>query len=157
MNLLVLHLSSFQVGRRGDGDQGSWYKNWNRSAFQVHICIASTPITTSSHVCKSTSPPFRNSASKMNITMRTFTAVRANFWCRGGQKLSYGVWSIVAEVLEGPYSAPKPGSGRPAWPVGKLPLFGNFWQSFARFRLYRHRSLQVNTCFAAFFKIYKII
>ena len=33
----------------------------------------------------------------------------------------------------------------------------NFWQIFARFRLYRHRSLQVNTRFEAFFKIYQIL
>ena len=32
-----------------------------------------------------------------------------------------------------------------------------FRQNVARFRLYRHRFLQVNTRFAAFFKIYKII
>ena len=35
--------------------------------------------------------------------------------------------------------------------------FGKFLQNFARFRLYRHRSLQVNTHFAAFFKIYQMI
>ena len=33
----------------------------------------------------------------------------------------------------------------------------NFGQIFARFRLYRHRSLQVNTRFSVFFKIYQII
>ena len=33
----------------------------------------------------------------------------------------------------------------------------NFRQNVARFRLYRHRSLQVNTRFSAFFKIYQII
>ena len=32
-----------------------------------------------------------------------------------------------------------------------------FRQNDARFRLYRHRSLKVNTRFAAFFKIYQII
>ena len=36
-------------------------------------------------------------------------------------------------------------------------VVANFWQNFARFRLYRHRSLQENTRFAAFFKIYQII
>ena len=33
----------------------------------------------------------------------------------------------------------------------------NFGQNFARFRLHRRRSLQANTRFAAFFKIYQII
>ena len=32
-----------------------------------------------------------------------------------------------------------------------------FWQNVARFRLYRHRFLQENMRFAAFFKIYQII
>ena len=32
-----------------------------------------------------------------------------------------------------------------------------FRQTVARFRLYRHRSLQENTRFSAFFEIYKII
>ena len=32
-----------------------------------------------------------------------------------------------------------------------------FGQNFARFRLYRRRSLQVNTRFTAFFKIYQIL
>ena len=36
-------------------------------------------------------------------------------------------------------------------------VVANFWQNFARFRLYRHRSLQVNTRFSGFFKIYQII
>ena len=36
-------------------------------------------------------------------------------------------------------------------PIGKIPA------KLARFRLYRHRSLRVNTRFAAFFKIYQII
>ena len=36
-------------------------------------------------------------------------------------------------------------------------VVANFWQNFARFRLYRHRSLQENTRFSAFFKIYQII
>ena len=31
-------------------------------------------------------------------------------------------------------------------------VVANFWQNFARFRLYRHRSLQENTRFSAFFK-----
>ena len=35
-------------------------------------------------------------------------------------------------------------------------FLANFRQNFARFRLYRRRSLQENTRFAAFFKIYKI-
>ena len=40
--------------------------------------------------------------------------------------------------------------------VGWLPVFGKFRQNVARFRLYRHRFLQENTRFAAFFKIYQI-
>ena len=39
-------------------------------------------------------------------------------------------------------------------------VVANFWQirqNLARFRLYRRRSLQVNTRCAAFFKIYQII
>ena len=46
---------------------------------------------------------------------------------------------------------------RPAWPwyiFGKL--LANVRQIFARFQLYRRRSLQVNKRFAAFFKIYQI-
>ena len=38
-----------------------------------------------------------------------------------------------------------------------LPKICQFLANFARFRLYRHRSLQENTRFAAFFKIYQII
>ena len=36
-------------------------------------------------------------------------------------------------------------------------VVANFWQIFVRFRLYRHRSLQVNARFEAFFKTYQII
>ena len=36
-------------------------------------------------------------------------------------------------------------------------FFAKFRQNVARFRLYRHRFLQENTRFAAFFKIYQII
>ena len=36
-------------------------------------------------------------------------------------------------------------------------FLANFRQNVARFRLYRHRFLQENTSFAAFFKIYRII
>ena len=36
-------------------------------------------------------------------------------------------------------------------------FLAKFRQNVARFRLYRHRFLQENTRFAAFFKIYKII
>ena len=36
-------------------------------------------------------------------------------------------------------------------------FLAKFRQNVARFRLYRHRSLQLNTRFAAFFKIYQII
>ena len=35
-------------------------------------------------------------------------------------------------------------------------VVANFGQNFARFRLYRRRSFQVNTRFAAFFKTYQI-
>ena len=41
---------------------------------------------------------------------------------------------------------------------GQLPFFwAKLWQNFARFRLYRHRSLQVSTRLSAFFKIYQLI
>ena len=45
---------------------------------------------------------------------------------------------------------------------GSTPLYdrgrsATFRQNVARFRLYRHRSLQENTRFSAFFKIYQII
>ena len=36
-------------------------------------------------------------------------------------------------------------------------LSAKFQQNLARFRLHRHRSLQVNTSFSAFFKIYQIV
>ena len=36
-------------------------------------------------------------------------------------------------------------------------FFANFRQKIARFRLYRHRSLQANMRFAAFFKSYQIL
>ena len=36
-------------------------------------------------------------------------------------------------------------------------VVANFLAEFPRFRLYRHRFLQVNTRFSAFFKIYQII
>ena len=36
-------------------------------------------------------------------------------------------------------------------------VVANFWQNFARFRLYRRRSLQANMRFAAFFKINQIV
>ena len=32
-----------------------------------------------------------------------------------------------------------------------------FWQHLVRFRLYRHRFLQINTRYAAFFEIYNIV
>ena len=48
-------------------------------------------------------------------------------------------------------------AGRPAgWPspapgpVGSLQIFGKFLQNFARFRLYRHRFLQVNTKYSKY-------
>ena len=44
----------------------------------------------------------------------------------------------------------------PGWD-NYIKAVANFWQIFARFRLYRRRSLQINTRFPAFFKIYKII
>ena len=40
---------------------------------------------------------------------------------------------------------------------GNQNVLSILWQNFARFRLYRHRSLQVNTRFAQLFKTYKII
>ena len=46
-------------------------------------------------------------------------------------------------------------------PPARRRVVANFWakfrQDFARFRLYRHRSLQENTHFATFFKIYQMI
>ena len=42
-------------------------------------------------------------------------------------------------------------------PWGSCQFLANFRQNVARFQLHRRRSLQENTCFAAFFKIYKII
>ena len=41
--------------------------------------------------------------------------------------------------------------------LGSCQFSAKFWQNVARFRLYRHRFLQENTRFAAFFKIYQII
>jgi hypothetical protein len=38
----------------------------------------------------------------------------------------------------------------------KLEFLAKFRQNVARFRLYRHRFLQANTRFAAFFKVYQI-
>ena len=42
-------------------------------------------------------------------------------------------------------------------PYGSCQFLAKFRQNVARFRLYRHRFLQENTRFAAFFKIYQII
>ena len=42
-------------------------------------------------------------------------------------------------------------------PLADRQNFGKISAKFARFRLYQHRSLQENTRFAAFFKIYQII
>ena len=42
-------------------------------------------------------------------------------------------------------------------PWGSCQLLANFRQNVARFRLYRHRFLQENMRFAAFFKIYQIL
>ena len=53
------------------------------------------------------------------------------------------------------------GSGQPELPIlagyCSCQFSAKFRQNFARFRLYRRRSLQANTRFAAFFKIYQII
>ena len=53
------------------------------------------------------------------------------------------------------------GRGGPAGPlhgpVGTCQFLAKFRQNVARFRLYRHRFLQENMRFAAFFKIYQII
>ena len=46
-------------------------------------------------------------------------------------------------------------SARP--PLGSCQFLANVRQIFPRFRLYRRRSLQANTRFAAFFKTYQII
>ena len=42
-------------------------------------------------------------------------------------------------------------------PFGSCQFLAKFQQNVARFRLYRHRFLQENMRFAAFFKIYQII
>ena len=52
--------------------------------------------------------------------------------------------------------AKAPISGK-IWLQFSLGAKPQFWQNLARFRLYRHRSLQVNTRFSTFFEIYKII
>ena len=56
--------------------------------------------------------------------------------------------------LRGPH---RRGESRCSWTRRVVAKFmAKFGQHVARFRLYRHRSLQVNTRFAAFFKIYQI-
>ena len=52
---------------------------------------------------------------------------------------------------------PLPGLAAPADPWGSCHFLAKFRQNVARFRLYRHRFLQENTRFAAFFKIYQIL
>ena len=42
-------------------------------------------------------------------------------------------------------------------PYGSCQFMANFRQNFTRFRLYRYRSLQLNTRFSALFEIYKIM
>ena len=44
---------------------------------------------------------------------------------------------------------------RAAFSAGSCQFMANFRQNFARFRLYRHRSLQVNTTKYAFFSIFQ--
>ena len=51
----------------------------------------------------------------------------------------------------------KRGLTEPLGRLGSCQFLANFRQNFARSRLYRRRSLQANTRFAAFFKIYQII
>ena len=61
----------------------------------------------------------------------------------------------------GPGREPAGGPARVGNPRRSRVLSGffkaKFWQNVAPFRLYRHRSLQVNTRFAAVFKIYQVI
>ena len=75
-----------------------------------------------------------------------------------------GLRGGVARLPRGARLRPRPraeaaehgGAGQPH--LGSCHFFGaKLWQNFARFRLYRHRSLQENTRFAVFFKIYQII
>ena len=71
---------------------------------------------------------------------------------------SRGGASRPAEVRVRPEGPPDAGVRvRLEDPEGSCQVLANFRQDFARFRLYRHRSLQANTRFAAFFKIYQII
>ena len=66
---------------------------------------------------------------------------------------------LRASPRAAPRGAPRASRSDSA-PTGRR-VVANLWQNFskisARFRLYRRRSLQVNTRFAAFFKIYQII
>ena len=56
-----------------------------------------------------------------------------------------------------PQAASEPAEGGASLDQLVAISFANLGKNVARFRLYRHRSLQVNTRFAAFFKIYQII
>ena len=72
-----------------------------------------------------------------------------------------GVGAEGAPVRLPELRAPRGGAGAGRGDLGPergaAPVFGKFRHNVARFRLYRHRFLQENTRFAAFFKIYQII
>ena len=71
----------------------------------------------------------------------------------------------VREHRNAPAGASSGGSSAPAAArsctaarrLGSCQFLAKFRQNFARFRLYRRRSLQLNMRFAAFCKIYQII
>ena len=56
-----------------------------------------------------------------------------------------------------PRACPRAGPAASTCSLSALAKFADFCQDVARFRLYRHRFLQENMRFAAFFKIYQII
>ena len=88
--------------------------------------------------------------SKKILTIANF----ANFaFCLGDLAGVLGRHDHAVEVREDPLR-PVP---RLADGPDRVVHFAKFRQNVARFRLYRHRFLQENTRFAAFFKIYQII
>ena len=68
---------------------------------------------------------------------------------------AFGPLNLTKEVQEVALKSVREGRGVVVVDPGQF--LANFRQNFARFRLCRRRSLQLNTRFAAFFKIYQII